>query len=411
MKAIVLAGGNDQIALLKLLRERDIYTILIDFNKEPIAKPFADKHFEVSTMDYSAVVSIAKSEKVDFILTVCTDQALLIAAKASEQLGLYFPISFKMAQNLTNKKWMKQVLTEVQLPTAKYSVSSDVKNLELDRLSFPLVFKPVDSNSSKGVIKAKSMEDVHAAFTYAKSFSRSGVVICEEFISGEEISIDAFIVKSRAHLLLVSKSEKLQGIERRDFPIHRSIAPYSLSNKLEIMLVDILQKIADAFCIIDSPLLVQAIVNEDGINIIELSARTGGGSKYALIEEITGFNVIQGFLKIIFHENLSIRLIQNPRNYVMQYIYTIPGMYLGQEGFDYCLEKKIIDNVFFYKKEGTHISGNTNSSDRIAGVLFSGKTTSELNEKIAQFDNSIKILNDSQADIFIHGLPLLGEES
>ena len=88
MKALVLAGGFPQIALLQELNRRGIETVLADYYEEPVAKPYADRFYRVSTLDVDGIEAVAKKEAVDFLITACTDQALLTVAKVSEALGL-----------------------------------------------------------------------------------------------------------------------------------------------------------------------------------------------------------------------------------------------------------------------------------------------------------------------------------
>ena len=42
-KALVLAGGLPQITLIEKLKERNIYTVLIDGSDKALAKDYADK--------------------------------------------------------------------------------------------------------------------------------------------------------------------------------------------------------------------------------------------------------------------------------------------------------------------------------------------------------------------------------
>ena len=88
MKALVLAGGYPQIALINELKSRGAYVCLADYYKEPVAKKYADKFYQVSTLDVDAIRDVAKKEEVDFLITACTDQALLTVARVSEDLGL-----------------------------------------------------------------------------------------------------------------------------------------------------------------------------------------------------------------------------------------------------------------------------------------------------------------------------------
>ena len=61
MKALVLAGGFPQIALLRELSSRNIKTVLADWNEEPVAKPYADIFYRASTLDIDAITEIAKA--------------------------------------------------------------------------------------------------------------------------------------------------------------------------------------------------------------------------------------------------------------------------------------------------------------------------------------------------------------
>ena len=68
MKILVLAGGSDQIALLKELSVRGHDTILLDYYENPPAKQYADKHIVASTLDVEKVKQVCIEEKVDLIM-------------------------------------------------------------------------------------------------------------------------------------------------------------------------------------------------------------------------------------------------------------------------------------------------------------------------------------------------------
>ena len=108
-RALVLAGGLPQIELLKQLKARNIYTILADWNAEPVAKNHADKFYQASTLDVDLIENIAIKENVNFLITVCTDQALLTVAYISEKLNLPCYLDYDTAKKVTNKKYMKNV--------------------------------------------------------------------------------------------------------------------------------------------------------------------------------------------------------------------------------------------------------------------------------------------------------------
>ena len=88
MKALVLAGGLSQIELLNQLKARNITTVLADGNANALARPYADVFYQLPIFDIEAVKEVALKEKVDFLITVCADQVLLVVAQVSEMLGL-----------------------------------------------------------------------------------------------------------------------------------------------------------------------------------------------------------------------------------------------------------------------------------------------------------------------------------
>ena len=61
MKALVLAGGFPQIALIKELKSRGIETLLADWGSNPVARKYADKFYQVSTLDVEAIKSVAET--------------------------------------------------------------------------------------------------------------------------------------------------------------------------------------------------------------------------------------------------------------------------------------------------------------------------------------------------------------
>ena len=67
MKILVLAGGFDQIALIKELKSRGHIVYLADYFKNPIAKEYADKHFQISTLDENAILNLVILEKIDLL--------------------------------------------------------------------------------------------------------------------------------------------------------------------------------------------------------------------------------------------------------------------------------------------------------------------------------------------------------
>ncbi|WP_036932005.1 acetyl-CoA carboxylase biotin carboxylase subunit family protein [Prevotella sp. HUN102] len=401
MNIIVLAGGADQIALINELKKRRHRIILIDYFEDPIAKPYSDIHYQESTLDDVKVKQIAIKEKADMICTACTDQALLTVAKVSEELNLPCYLSYKTALNVTNKSYMKDTMINGNIPTAKYIITDCYRPNIISNLDFPLVVKPVDCNSSKGVTKVYDHNALKKAIIEDIQLSRTRTVIVEEFKTGEEISADFYIEGNNAKFLCATKSKKIKNTN--SFTIVQSYYP-ALTTEEEKKITHIANKIATVFELKDCPLLIQCIQSVDSFYIIEFSARMGGGSKYKLIEYISGINIMQTYVDRILGERPSITPIKNVSYATMNYVYSQNGTFRCIKGQENLLEKGIINEFFQYQKDGTTNNKHNTSSDRPCGYLVIANSEEEMEQKIIIADNSLRIIDENENDMMIHNL-------
>jgi cyanophycin synthetase len=90
----------------------------------------------------------------------------------------------------SNKDETKRMLQDAAIPVAKgmcIAYESEVETV-IEKVGFPLVFKPLDGNHGKGAsINVKTREEAYAAFEHAKKYSRK--IIVEKFITGYDFRI------------------------------------------------------------------------------------------------------------------------------------------------------------------------------------------------------------------------------
>ena len=401
MKILVLAGGSDQIDLINELKKRGHYVILVDYYQNPPAKRYADKHIQESTLDVDKVRLIAVDEKVDMICTACTDQALLTVAKVSEDLSLPTYITYQTALNVTNKSYMKKVMYENDIPTSKYLIADKADMKLAANFNYPLVVKPVDCNSSKGVVKVYDASQVEEAIANAISLSRTQTAVVEEFISGEEVSADFYIQGDEVKFLCASKSNKIKNTN--SFTITQSYYPV-INEAQEAKLVEISTKIAKAFDLKDTPLLVQLIHHDDDFYVLEFSARMGGGSKHKVIETISGVDIMKVYVDRILGVKPTVKPEKKVKFATMNYVYCNNGMFVKIEGREEIRKKNLIVADFQYKMENNLITKHETSGDRVMGYLVVADTLDEMAEKIKTVDNTLKIIDDKGNDIMIHNI-------
>lgn len=403
MRILFLAGSSDQIPFIKKLRKIGHKIILVDFLEKPLAEKYADKFVKLSTLDIPNVKKLAIKEKIDLITTACTDQALLTMAKVSEDLNLPCYLSYKKALNLTQKHKMKTILTNNNVPTSKYIFLSNKRNLEkINFLKFPLVIKPVDANSSKGVIKIYKKSEIKQGIKKASQFSRSNSVIIEEFKKGKEFSVDVYIDHGIAKVLAITTSNKIQN--KNSFVIFQSFYPVNILKKMENEIQQISQKIAESSSLDNCPMIIQFILSKSKLYVLEFSARIAGGSKCELIKTISGVDMKKVFIDRILGKNPRISPQKTKKFIKMNFVYCNSGIFKKLENFNKMKKNGLIEHFFKYKKEGSFINFPSSSSDRVAGFLVSANERRELLEKMKKINSNVAVLNDKGEDIMIHEL-------
>lgn len=398
MKALVLAGGFPQIALLKELNSRGFETVLADYYENPVAKPYADKFYQASTLDIEAITEVAKKEQVDFLVTVCTDQALLSVAKVSESLGLPCYIDYQTALNVTNKQYMKKVFNENNVPTSKHVIMAEFDESQISGMEYPLIVKPVDCNSSKGVKKVENVEELKTAVETAVKLSRTDTAIVEEFIDGEELSVDVYIEDGVAHVLSVSSLDKIANNDK--FVIFRGRYSSNVVDKVHDLVRGIAQQIADAFELKNSPMLIQMITDGERAFVLEFSARTGGGVKFMLIKKASGFDVVSAVVDLTLGNKPHVDKQKPENKYIVnEFIYCKPGKFDRLENFDELKSQGVISEYSLYKWQGAEFDTIENSGDRVAGFTIQADTMDELKAKHFKAVAELKVIDVNGNDM------------
>lgn len=403
MKSLVLAGSCPQIVLINQLKDRGIYTILADNNTEAVARPFADEFVKVDILDCKAVKQVAMEKEVDFLITVCADQVLLTVAEVSEELGLPCYIDYDTACKISDKGYMKDIFRQHNIPSSRHAFMSEIDEEKLADMQFPLVVKPVDAYSSKGVRKCCTREELEVFFAEAAGISRSGVVIVEEYVEGAELTVDFEVVDGRAMFLTASNTEKVNYKDR--FLAFRTRNPAAVSQSTIERIKGIGQQIADAFQLKNTPMLIQLLTDDRKESVLEFSARTGGGAKYLLLKMATGFDPITAVIDLTLGNKPEVQDIVSESQFITnEFLYASAGTFDHLEGFEELKQEGIIAEYWQFKWKGAEMVRAATSSDRVVSITIKADTFEELVCRHTEAARRIKIISSNGEDIMRHDL-------
>jgi len=402
--AIVLGGTYPHKSLINNLKLRGYYTILIDYYAFPPAKVDADEHIQESTLDKGKVLEIAKKRNASLVISTCIDHANVTACYVAEELNLPAPYSYEIALTVTNKRLMKEMMVSNGIPTSKHITVNEKSDYNIDGFLFPVIVKPTDSNSSKGVRKATDLTELQRFVKDALRISRNQSAIIEEFIEGKEIGADCYIQDKKLTVLATRERQKM--VINKENPVQQiqsSVCPADLTNEQLKKLKVIGEKIAEVFNLNNTPLLIQAIIDNDIFNIIEFAPRIGGGENYSFVQLYAGFDIIDSAVNSFL--GLPVKFDYNHSEYYFSdvFLYAKPNIFGHVTGYEELLEDKTIEFFHLFKAPGTEMGIDMSSNNRIGSFLVKSETKEELTKKIKKSLNKIEVYD-------IHGNPVMRKD-
>lgn len=391
--AIVLGGTFPHISLLEKLKERGYYTVLIDFFENPPAKLYADEHVIASTLDKETVLEISKHKQASLVISAYIDQANVTACYVAEKLNLPHPYSYETALNVTDKLLMKSLMINNNIQTSKFVVITSIDECEGVDLSFPVIVKPTDSNSSKGVRKANSLEELKIYAEKAFEISRNKKVIIEEYIIGKEIGIDCYISNGKATVLITKERRKIPAVLNQNEQIFGCIWPICLDDSDFKLIEQIAERISMVFGLDNTPLMIQAIVNQNGLYVIEFGARFGGGESFRIIKLATGFDPSSAVIDSYLGNDFVVKHEIPESYYAENFIYTKQGTFSEILGFENLLDDNTIEYIDPYKTKGALIGDELSSNNRVGVFTVKAKDKISLMKKIKSVLSNIDVID------------------
>src|SRR5574344_79276 len=199
-KKLLILGANPETAnIVKVAQSMGVKTIVTDYDPEAPAKKIADSCYHIDAMDVDALYDMAKKENVDGVLVGVADPLIAPYQKLCARLNFPCYASEKTVYAFTNKRHMKDVCKKYGiLGISEYSLE------DKEHIKYPVIIKPADSNSGKGISLCRTASEFEGFYAKAKAESRTGTVLIERYMECDDVSIYYTIVDGKAYLSTLS---------------------------------------------------------------------------------------------------------------------------------------------------------------------------------------------------------------
>ncbi|MGN0502893.1 MAG: acetyl-CoA carboxylase biotin carboxylase subunit family protein [Ruminococcus sp.] len=275
MKKLVIIGANDfQNQLILKAKSLGYETYVFAWEDGAVGKETADYFYPISIIEKEKILEKCREINPVGVCSIASDLASITVNYVAEKLGLPCN-STKYTEIQTNKYKMRQALLNAGVSCPKFTLADEmVKPDSLSDFSFPIIVKPTDRSGSRSIMKLESSDGIENAIKAACESSFEHKAIIEEFIDGNEYSMETISYKGNHHYLATTK-KYTTGAPHFIETGHKQ--PSDLPLEIEKIAVDTVFKALDALHIENSAGHSEFRVdNEGNIRIIEIGARMGG---------------------------------------------------------------------------------------------------------------------------------------
>ena len=214
-KIMVPGAGIGQVNVLKKAREMGVSTVVVSPDGDYPGFRYADVVYHADVRDRDRVLEIAQQEGIDGIVSDQNDIPVETIGYVAERLKLNGN-SYATSKVYSRKDLMRAKCLETGVPSVPFDTAGDLDGcMKLaGELGFPLMCKPTDNQSSKGVFRVADPEGLPRVFNMVMANSFSGKIIIEKFIEGNEYIVDGLAIDGHYKSLLVLDNENfdLPGI-------------------------------------------------------------------------------------------------------------------------------------------------------------------------------------------------------
>lgn len=391
---IILGAGVMQIPLIRKAREMGLFVIVTDRNPDAEGFACADLSVALDIKDAKAHVlwALENSEKYNISGVVAGADVAITAASISDALGLP-GITVEVAERSNNKWLMKQrwLRDGIATPYSEEVESLSEAKKAAAKVGYPCMVKAIDNAASRGSRRIDSENELEAALIDAKAHSTTKTALIEEFVEGDEQSVELIVHKGIHYRFgIVDRHFGFQP-----FPIEVGHTnPTKLSMKAQEGLYNLVINGARSLGIEFGPYKADTIMTRKGPMILELPARLSGGfhSQYTT-PLATGLEPQK--MAIALAAGLPVKreyfTLSRNRVTICKAVFPEPGTIRSIEGIEEAKALPGVDAIFMMAGAGDVILPYRNCGHRVCYIIAGGADFTDAEANWQRAASTVKI--------------------
>jgi len=322
IKNVLLIGTSfSAIPIYSALKQLGCQVAVCGASQMDPCHAFADESHHLDYSQREALLELVRREGYRHIVPSCNDYAYLSAAWVAEQLGLQGFDSYETTLILHNKNAFRKFADKHGYPIPKAKSIHELAELGHSDLTYPLLVKPVDSFSGRGMTKVFDAHELESAISDATSSSRSGEALVEDFIDGTLHSHSALFQNGRFVFEVVAD----EYCTVYPYQVNCSNVPSSLSPSIREEVSDCIRQLVAQLNLTDGMLHTQFMVRGNDFWLIECMRRSPGDLYYRMVELATGVNGMNLYARPFAGFRMPETVEQNGSHLIARHTISVPS--------------------------------------------------------------------------------------
>ncbi len=389
-RILVMPAGQFQVPAVLEAQRLGYEVLAIDRNPNAEAFAYADFTETIDPADVDRVARTAENHRVRAVFPVAHDLSVITGAIVAKRLGLN-AVPVDVARRCRNKRLTRHRLREHRPSYCpEFCVLESSADLPgaVHRLGFPLIMKPTDSSGSKGVLVVDNDKNLADGYAYARSFSEEGVVLAEELLASNQVSVESITYRGRTEILAIGDT-LTTSLPFRATTGHTMPATLSQEAMEEVGFV-----VRETLALLGSeqgPSHLEFCLTEDGPKLLDVAARVSGGFIAShLVPIATGVNVLRAVLSVALGQTPDVRHTTH-RGAAIRFFNPPAGVVQTVDGLEDARAIPGVLDVACQLAPGDTASPIENSAGRVGHVLAHGKDAAEAAERAERALRSVRI--------------------
>lgn len=387
-RVLQLGGGILMVRSIQKIQELGYEVFCVDMNAQAPAFAYADGSAAVNISDSDGVGKYADEIGADVVLAL-NDAGVMPAVLANKKRGLkcYDP---EEVRYFTDKGYMRQRWAEHGVAQPEFLICTTAEEIEnaIRQIGYPCIVKPCMMWGSRGVSKVNNETDFPFATKFAMDNARGNRYIVEQCMTGTEVSVEGLFKDGRAYILAKADKELQQHDNYRvTVQINYEAAlPPAVLQEID----DLVSAAGRAMGFESGALHAECMVTSEGVKMIEMAGRPGGGHIFgAIVEAVSGISMPQALTQILLGENVD-PSAKYHRGACYKFFNAPSGIFQSVDNLEAARAMPGIIDLGFTMAPGTHVHAMDHGANRPGFVVSQGANREEAIQRAEAAFQSLK---------------------